>query len=91
MWWCATSQIDAMPTLRPINSQLSIPEYLRSDLVGAYREFFYITEERRVGTNAYDTTSPPGRLAPDLRMIITLNYDVALERALKNAGKWGYR
>jgi len=56
------------------------PQYLRSDLIGVYREFFYITEERRVGTNAYDNFAVH-RLAPD-STIITLNYDVALERAL---------
>jgi hypothetical protein len=62
------------------------PQYLRSDLIGAYREFFYQTEEQRVGTNAYDSFAVH-RLAPD-STIISLNYDVALERALKNAGMW---
>src|SRR6266852_2480938 len=29
------------------------PQYLRSDLITAFRELFYQTEEKRVGTNAY--------------------------------------
>jgi hypothetical protein len=62
------------------------PQNLRSDLISAYREFFYQTEERRVGTNAYDSFATH-RLAPE-SVVITLNYDVALERALRNAGKW---
>jgi hypothetical protein len=70
----------------PATTEGFYPQYLRSDLIGAYREFFYITEERRVGANAYDNFAGH-RLAPD-STIITLNYDVALERALKNDGKW---
>ena len=62
------------------------PQYLRSDLIGAYREFFYQTEEQRVGTNVYDNFATQ-RLGVD-STVITLNYDVALERALRNAEKW---
>ena len=31
------------------------PQYLRSDLIVAFREFFYQTEELRTGPNAYDS------------------------------------
>ena len=62
------------------------PQYLRSDLIGAFREFFCQTEELRTQPNAYDsfarrTTGPDSS-------IITFNYDIALERALAKAAKW---
>ena len=61
------------------------PQYLRSDLILALREFFYDTEQNRVGSTAYDDFA--GRLNSD-SVIITLNYDVALERALAKALMW---
>ena len=62
------------------------PQYLRSDLVSALREFFYQTEQNRSGQTAYDSFARQ-KLDPD-SLVITLNYDVALERALAKAGKW---
>jgi len=61
------------------------PQYLRSDLVTAFREMFYFIEESRVGENAYDTFAQAVRCDSGF---ITFNYDVALERALAQAGKW---
>jgi hypothetical protein len=62
------------------------PQYLRSDLILALREFFYQTEQNRSGPTAYDGFVGQ-KLAADA-LVITLNYDVALERALTKAGKW---
>jgi SIR2-like domain len=62
------------------------PQYLRGDLIGAFREFFYKTEELRSKPNAYDAFAK--RKAGLDSSIITFNYDVALERALRKAGKW---
>jgi hypothetical protein len=62
------------------------PQYLRSDLIGAFREFFYQIEDRRRGPNAYDAFAD--RKADSGSSVITFNYDVALERALATAGKW---
>lgn len=62
------------------------PQYLRSDLISAFREFFYQTAELRTEPNAYDTFT--ARKADLDSIIITFNYDIALERALAKAGKW---
>jgi hypothetical protein len=62
------------------------PQYLRSDLILALREFFYQTEQSRSGPTAYDSFAGQ-RIGAD-SLVITLNYDVALERALAKAGKW---
>ena len=62
------------------------PQYLRSDLIGAFREFFYQTEELRTEPNAYDGFA--GRRAGPDSTVITFNYDVVLERALAKTGKW---
>jgi hypothetical protein len=62
------------------------PQYLRSDLIGAFREFFYCTEEKRSHPGAYDSFAQ--RVAGPDSSIITFNYDVSLERALAEAGKW---
>jgi hypothetical protein len=61
------------------------PQYLRSDLITAVREFFYRIEHDRSGEVAYDGFA---RKIDQDSLVITLNYDVALERALANAGKW---
>ncbi|MGA2120202.1 MAG: hypothetical protein ABSH56_36435 [Bryobacteraceae bacterium] len=62
------------------------PQYLRSDLISAFREFFYRIEKNRSEPIAYSRFAER-RLAPD-STIITFNYDVALERVLAGAGKW---
>lgn len=62
------------------------PQYLRSDLIDAIREFFYQTEEPRTEPNAYDSFAER-KDGPD-SSVITFNYDIALERALAKAGKW---
>jgi hypothetical protein len=62
------------------------PQYLRSDLIGAFREFFYQTEALRTDPNAYDSFAER-KAGPD-SSVITFNYDIALERALAKAGKW---
>src|SRR5580698_1017704 len=62
------------------------PQYLRSELIGALREFFYQIEELRVQPNAYDSFARR-KAGPDSG-IITFNYDIALERALAKAAKW---
>jgi hypothetical protein len=62
------------------------PQYLRGDLIGAFREFFYQKEELRAQPNAYDTFTR--RTAGPDSSIITFNYDIALERALAKAAKW---
>ena len=62
------------------------PQYLRSDLISAFREFFYQTEELRNEPNAYDSFAQQ-KTGPD-SSVITFNYDIALERALAKAGKW---
>ena len=56
------------------------PQYLRSDLIGAFREFFYHTEDLRTEPNAYDSFAK--RKAGPESSAITFNYDIALERAL---------
>ncbi len=61
------------------------PQYLRSDLIAALREWFCQTEELRTQPNAYDAFVR--RVMPGSTMI-TFNYDVALERALAKVGKW---
>ncbi len=62
------------------------PQYLRSDLIGAFREFFYQTEELRTEPNSYDSFAER-KAGPDSG-VITFNYDIALERALGKSGKW---
>jgi hypothetical protein len=59
---------------------------LRSDLITAFREFFYQTEQNRSEPTAYDSFAAQ-KIMPD-STVITFNYDVALERALANAGMW---
>ena len=61
------------------------PQYLRSDLISAFREYFYEIETARSDENAYDRFA---RKVESDSLVITLNYDVALERALARAGKW---
>jgi hypothetical protein len=61
------------------------PQYLRSDLITAFREMFYSIEQNRCGENAYDKLA---RAADAGSGFITFNYDVALERALAKAAKW---
>lgn len=61
------------------------PQYLRSDLISAFREYFHEIETKRAGEIAYDRFAR--RIDPD-SPIITLNYDVSLERSLAKAGKW---
>jgi hypothetical protein len=61
------------------------PQYLRGDLISVFREYFHEIEMARSGEIAYD------RLARKIdadALVITLNYDVALERALAREGKW---
>lgn len=60
--------------------------YQREDLVSAIREFFYHIEKRRVATRAYRDFGRCRASVGDT--LITFNYDVALERALKTEGKW---
>ncbi|MBS1855843.1 MAG: SIR2 family protein, partial [Acidobacteria bacterium] len=62
------------------------PQYLRSDLILALREFFYQTEQLRTEPNAYESFAV--RKACPHSSVITFNYDIALERALAKAGKW---
>jgi len=62
------------------------PQYLRSDLISAFQEFFYQTEEARTGLNAYDAFAEHRAGAES--SIITFNYDIALERALAKAAGW---
>jgi hypothetical protein len=62
------------------------PQYLRSDIISALREFFYETENTRSGPAAYDNFAQH-KVALD-SSIITFNYDVALESALAKVGKW---
>jgi hypothetical protein len=62
------------------------PQYLRSDLIMALREFFYQAELKRTVQTAYDRFATQ-RIESD-SLVITLNYDVALEHALAKAGKW---
>ena len=69
-----------------IPAQGFYPQYLRSDLIGAFREFFYHVEELRTKANAYDDFA--GRKACPDSCVITFNYDIALERALAKAGTW---
>jgi hypothetical protein len=51
-----------------------------------FRELFYQTEQKRSGPTAYDSFAEK-RIGSD-STVITLNYDLALERALIKAGKW---
>jgi hypothetical protein len=61
------------------------PQYLRSDLISAFREYFYEIEAGRSGETAYDRFT---RKIDADALVVTLNYDVALERALTKARKW---
>lgn len=61
------------------------PQYLRSDLITAFREYFYEIEANRTSEIAYDRFA---RMVDANALVITLNYDVALECALFRAGKW---
>jgi hypothetical protein len=61
------------------------PQYLRSDLITAVREFFYRIEQERSGETAYDRFA---RKIDQESLLITLNYDVALERSVVKTGKW---
>jgi len=61
------------------------PQYLRSDLISAFREYFMEIETNRSGEIAYDRFA---RRIDPASLIITLNYDVALERCLAKAGVW---
>jgi hypothetical protein len=61
------------------------PQYLRSDLILAFREYFYEIETARSDETAYDRFVC--KIDAD-SLVITLNYDVALERAARRAGKW---
>jgi len=61
------------------------PQYLRSDLITAFREYFYEIETHRSGEIAYDRFA---RKIDADALVITFNYDVALESALVRAGKW---
>lgn len=61
------------------------PQYLRSDLITAFREYFYEIETRRSGEIAYDWFACK---IDANALVITFNYDVALECALVRAGKW---
>src|SRR5579871_6521099 len=56
------------------------PQYLRSDVIMALREFFYEAELNRTSPTAYDRFAARRIEAGDL--LITLNYDVALEREI---------
>src|ERR1022692_4946129 len=62
------------------------PQYLRSDLISKFREFFYEIEKKRFNTAAYDTFARH-KVSPG-SSIITFNYDVALERSLAKHEKW---
>jgi hypothetical protein len=62
------------------------PQYLRSDLISAFREYFYDIEEKQKRRHAYDDFAD--RKAGRDCSVITFNYDVALERSLARAGKW---
>jgi hypothetical protein len=61
------------------------PQYLRSELISAFREYFHEIETARSGEIAYDRFA---RKIDADALVVTLNYDVALERALARAGKW---
>jgi hypothetical protein len=69
-----------------IPAQGFYPQYLRSDLISAFREFFYQVEELRTKANAYDDFAER-KACPD-SSVITFNYDIALERALAKARMW---
>jgi hypothetical protein len=62
------------------------PQYLRSDLISAIREYFYEIEDKRIGVSGYHSFATR-KVSAD-SSIMTFNYDVALERALATAGKW---
>jgi hypothetical protein len=62
------------------------PQYMRTALVRAFREFFYQTEIKRPEPTGYDSFAAR-KLRSD-STLITFNYDVALERALAKTGKW---
>jgi hypothetical protein len=62
------------------------PQYLRDDLVSAVREFFYDIESQQSESTAYTKFARECVTVNDT--LITFNYDVALERALKAIGKW---
>lgn len=61
------------------------PQYLRRDLISALREYFHEIETNCNGEIAYGSLA---RRIDPASLIITLNYDVALERSLAKAGKW---
>ncbi len=70
----------------PTPAQGFYPQYLRADLITALREFFYQTEQGRTPAIAYDAFAK--RRIEMGSAVLTLNYDVALERALVKVGKW---
>lgn len=83
---------DCMEPMQGINcgdpnvpAQGFYPQYLRSDLISAFREYFYDIEEHRSEPTVYESLA--GRLAAE-STIITFNYDLALERAFRKAGRW---
>jgi hypothetical protein len=55
------------------------PQYLRSDLILALREFFHQTEQNRARPTAYADFA--ARKIDMDSVVISLNYDVALERS----------
>jgi hypothetical protein len=54
--------------------------------VSAVREFFYYIEAHKSDETAYDKFAQ--HHVSHLDTLITFNYDVSLERALKRAGMW---
>lgn len=62
------------------------PQYLRSDLVGAFRDYFYEVESTRTTPTGYEYFA---RSCANSQVgLVTFNYDIALERALAGAGRW---
>ena len=61
------------------------PQYLRSDLISAFREYFYEIEEKRSERTVYQSFAEH---LPIDSTVITFNYDLALERAFCRAGRW---
>jgi hypothetical protein len=55
-------------------------------LIRAFREFFYDREKSRSTASAYNSFA--GRVPGPGSSVLTFNYDIAIERALKQAGKW---
>lgn len=62
------------------------PQYLRSELIQAFREFFYQIEQKPSARSAYDCFAE--KKCDTSALVVTLNYDVVLERALLKAGRW---